>query len=66
MCLRTTQDDVCLCERVFVRASEDSARSCSCVNVCKTVYCVSGCSYVRLMTGRDRVRVSMCVRLCTV
>ena len=26
-----------LCERVFVRASEDSARSCSCVNVCKTV-----------------------------
>ena len=25
-----------------MRASEDSARSCSCVNVCKTVYCVSG------------------------
>ena len=51
---------------MFVRASEDSARSRSCVNVCKTVYSVSGCSCVRLRTARDRVHVSMCVRLCTV
>jgi len=44
-----------------VRASEDSARSCSSVNVCKTVYTVSGCSCVRLRTARYRVRVS---RVC--
>ena len=50
-----------LCQWVFVRASEDSARPFSCVNVCKTVYSVSGCSSVRLRTARYRVRVSMCV-----
>ena len=55
-----------LCEWVFVRASEDRARSCSRINVCKTVYSVIGCSCVRLRTARDRVRELMCVRLCTV
>ena len=53
-------------EWVFVRASEDSARPCLCVNVCMDVYCVSGCSCVRLRTARDRVCVSMSVMMCTV
>ena len=45
-----------------MRASCDSARSCSCVDVFMTVYSTcDGRSCASLSTACDRVRVSMCV-----